>query len=312
MTAKRIVVWMFRIIILTILYIPIWILGSMAITGLIPETPSESGLVGAVTGMLILSILNTVLIIALIVSSRWNGWKLASLLALSYYGSFTFLTQIETWYFLDEITVSPALLPGLFAMGFSVPVLFIPLAVRICGKCKRIKTDQESLKRMIPKGQLILKLGIISIVYLVIYWCAGYFIAWQNLELRAFYGSPGEIAPFWEHTATTFKNTPGLILFQLVRGVLFALIAIPVILGSKVKPWPTALLVALLLAVPHLVHILSNPLMPIASVRFSHMIETFSSTFLFGLIIVWLLHRSHADLKDLLGLKELNVKSVNS
>jgi hypothetical protein len=73
----------------------------------------------------------------------------------------------------------------------------------------------------------------------------------------------------------------------------------PIIIGSKVKPWITALLVGLLLAIPHLGHILPNPLMPVASVRLSHMIETFNSTFLFGLIIVWLLHRGHSSLRDL-------------
>jgi len=36
---------------------------------------------------------------------------------------------------------------------------------------------------------------------------------------------------------------------------------------------------------------LANPFLPIASVRLSHMIETALSTFLFGAIIVWLLHR---------------------
>jgi len=70
--------------------------------------------------------------------------------------------------------------------------------------------------------------------------------------------------------------------------------------GSNVKPWWTALLMGSLLAVPHLVHILSNPLMPVASVRHSHMIETTTSSFLFGLIIVWLLHRKHSDMKNFL------------
>ena len=47
--------------------------------------------------------------------------------------------------------------------------------------------------------------------------------------------------------------------------------------------------------------------MPLASVRFSHMIETATSTLLFGLIIVWLLHRRHYGIKDLPGWEEVNV-----
>lgn len=300
MNTKRFLTWTFRFILLTILYIIIWSIGSMVVAGLIPDKPTEPGLADGIIGLLILSVINTILIVSLIFSLRWRGWRLALLLALAYYGSFTFMTQIETLYFLTGITVSPELMAGLFIMGIPVPFIFIPLAVLICGRWKSVKIDNENTNMVMPKQQFILKLAIIAVVYLVIYWCAGYFIAWQNPELRAFYGSPGEIMPFWEHTLDKIRNTPSLIILQLVRGLLFAVITIPVIRGSNLKPWPTALLVGLLLAVPHLVHILSNPLMPIASVRFSHMIETASSTFLFGLIVVWLLHRRHQGVKDLL------------
>lgn len=252
-------------------------------------------------GMIFLSIINTILIVSLIVFSRWSGWRLALLLALAYYGSFTFITQVETWYFLTDITVSPELLPGLFIMGLSVPFLFIPLALLLCGKWKTNRNNNDNRNMVMPKGQLMLKFGIIAVLYLVIYWCAGYFIAWQNPELRTFYGSPDDIVPFWEHTFTSFRNSPDLLILQLLRGLLFAVIATPIIRGSNVKPWLTALLVGMLLAVPHLVHILPNPIIPLASVRFSHMIETATSTFLFGLIIVWLLHRRHYGVKDLLG-----------
>jgi hypothetical protein len=266
-----------------------------------PDTPSEPGLVDEGVGMIFLSIINTILIVNLIVSSRWRGWRLALLLALAYYGSFTFITQVETWYFLNDITVSSELLPGLFIMGLSVPFLFIPLAVLLCGKWKTIRINNDNSNMVMPKGQLILKFGIIAVLYVVIYWFAGYFIAWQNPELRSFYGSPGDIVPFWEHTYTSIRNSPDLFILQFLRGLLFAVITIPVIRGSNVKPWLTALLVGMLLAVPHLVHILPNPIIPLASVRYSHMIETATSTFLFGLIIVWLLHRRHYGVKDLLG-----------
>lgn len=301
MNVKNTLVWVVRIILLTILYIPIWIAGAMAVEGFLPDVTSEPGLVSETVGMLILSLVSTVLIVGLIAASRWRGWKLALLLALAYYGSFTFITQVETWFFLSEITVTPELLPRLFIMGLSVPILFIPLAVLICRRWKSEKAGNKNNNMVMPIGQLMLKLAIIAVAYLVIYWSAGYFIAWQNPELRAFYGSPGEIVPFWEHTINTIRSSPGLVLLQFVRGLLFALIATPVILGSNVKPWLTAVLIGLLLAVPHLGHIISNPLMPIASVRLIHMIETATSTFLFGLIIVWLLHRRHNDLKDLLG-----------
>ena len=299
MNTKKILIWVFKIALLTVLYFPIWIIGTLAMGDLIPTTPSEPGLLSDATAMLLLGLINTLLIVGMIVSSRWYGWRLALLLGLAYYGSFTFITQIETLYFFANTMLSPELIPRLFLMGLSIPLIYIPLAIVICNKWK--KRDNKMVRKymQIPPKQLFLKLGVLAIIYLVIYWLAGYFIAWQNPELRAFYGSPGEKLPFLAHTVERLSNSPDLFLLQLVRGVLFAIIAMPLIIGSRVNPWVTALLVASLLGIPHLVHIMPNPLMPAASVRLSHMIETATSTFLYGLIIVWVLHRRHYSVRDL-------------
>lgn len=301
MKAKKVLIWTLRFILLYILYIPIWIIGSLAVGDLIPETASQPGLVSETSGMLILGLINTILIITLIVTSKWHGWRLALFTGIAYYGSFTLLTQIETWYFLNEITMTPGLLPRLFIMGLPIALIYIPIAIMICGKWRKGDTDTDNIKLATPYKQLLLKFGVIAIIYLIIYWLAGYFIAWQNPELRAFYGSPGEITPFFTHTYNTFIVSPGIMILQLARGILFAVIVLPIIIASKLKPWQTALLVASLFAIPHLVHINPNPLMPLASVRLSHMVETATSTFVFGLIIVWLLHRRHYSIKDLFG-----------
>jgi hypothetical protein len=65
-----------------------------------------------------------------------------------------------------------------------------------------------------------------------------------------------------------------------------------------------SLIVGLLFSLPQNVGLLmENPLIPSASVRLSHLVETASSTFLFGAIVVWLLHREHHSPGDLLGLR---------
>jgi len=290
MDGKNMFKWALKFSFLLILYYPIWILGTLALGNLIPELPSEPGLMDEGFGLLILGLINTALIVSLILTSRWNGWQLILSLALAYYGSFTFLTQIESWYFLGETTVPPQLLPRLFLMGLSIPLIFIPVAVFILGKWKhKVKNIDPSLWKASTRKLIIIKFGIIAVIYLVIYWLAGYFIAWQNPELREFYGSPGEITPFFAHTLDTVLNSPSLLVLQLFRGIVFGAIALLILAASKANIWVTALLVGLLFAVPHLMHILSNPLMPIASVRLSHMVETASSSFVFGLITIWVL-----------------------
>jgi len=288
---RQYLIWLIKIAGLTILYIPIWIAGAMFIQDGLPDVQPEPGLVNETTGMLILALVNTLLIISLIVTSQWRGWKLALFLAIAYFGSFTFITQIETWYFLTGLTVSSELISALFLMGLTVPLLFIPIAILISGYWKDEGAVSDLKLLDMPVKQFIIRLTAISILYVIIYWIAGYYIAWQNPELRSFYGSQGEIMPFWDHTIQTLSDTPDLLILQLFRGTLFALFVYPVIRGSSVSPWLTSLIIGSLLAIPSLGHILANPLIPSAEVRFTHMIETIPSTFLFGMIISWFFHR---------------------
>lgn len=302
-TANRILLWIFKLAILLVLFGVFFILGSMMMTALPADAISEPGLVSETAGLLIYAFAHVSIIVFIILTSRWKGLKLSASLSFAYYGAVTVLTQIETWYFLSSLTVSDELLFQLFLMGMPVAFVFIPLAVWIIGNTRLISNGRKKFMQSIPAKQWVLKLAVISIVYVALYWLAGYFIAWQNPELRAFYGSPGEITPFFEHTANTLQNDPGLFPFQVFRALLWTACVLPIIRGSGVNAWWTALLVGLFLSVPQNVgHILANPLIPDASVRMSHMIETASSTFLFGVIIVWMLHRKHRSIRDLFGL----------
>lgn len=303
-TKTSLIKWILRFVLLYILFIVIFMIGSLAVAGVMPDqTLSEPGLLSPISGLLIVALANMLLISALILTSRWGGWKLAISLALAYYGAVTFLMQIETWYFLSAITVGPELLPLLFLMGIPPAFMFIPLAVWILGKWRTEEESAPNHALVMPLKQWVWKLAVIATVYLILYWLAGYFIAWGNPELRTFYGHPGEAQPFFTHTLNTLRNEPLLFPFQVLRALLWVVCALPIIRGSKVKPWWTAVLIGLLFSVPQNIgHILANPLIPIASVRLSHLIETALSTFVFGLIVVWLLHREHHSFADLIGI----------
>lgn len=300
MSVKQLLIWTMRSALLLLLFYVLFIVGTMAISGMLPDTTSEPGLIDGNIGFLFFGVINTLLIIGLIQSSHWSGWKLALRLGLAYYGAVTFLTQIETWYFMSNVTFEQSLLPRLFIMGLPVAFIHVPLAVLILGKGKSVEVVGSNPAPIFPIKQWIWKLGAIAVVYILLYWSAGYYIAWQNDELRTFYGSPGDILPFWEHTANTLRADAGLFPFQAIRAMFWTLCTIPIIRGSKVNVWWTAILAGLFLTVPQISGlILENPLMPQASVRLSHMIEGIASNFVFGMIIVWLLHREHHSLRDL-------------
>jgi hypothetical protein len=297
--------WVLRFFALLILFYIFYLGGAQTISGKLPDIKPEPGLVPVGIGLLLVGIANTILVAALVLSSRWGGLRLSLLLSMAYFGAVTFVMQIETWYFLSDITVNGQLLPYLFIMGLPVAFLFVPLSVWILGKRRKQNSAFSFVSKTIPFGQWVWKLSLIAVAYVTLYWLAGYFIAWQNPELRAFYGSPGAITPFWEHTVNTLITDPGLFLFQVMRSMIWTLCALPVIFGSRLNVCWTALLVALLFSIPqNLGHVMENSLIPGASVRLSHFIETASSTFIFGLIVVWLLHRKHESVKDLFGYKD--------
>ena len=283
--------WLLRFSLLFVLFLVCFLVGSIAVAGAMPDAAtSEPGLVSPAAGLLIIALVNVIVIAALILTSRWGGGRLAISLALAYYGAVTVLPQIETWYFLSSITVDRRLLPRLFLMGIPTAFVFVPLAVWILGKTTAQASRDSALA--MPAREWSWKLALLAVAYVVLYWSAGYFIAWQNPELRAFYGQPGEPVPFFTHTANTLRQDPMIFALQFVRAVLWVLCALPVIRGARLGPAWTAVLVGLLFSAPQNVgQILANPLMPVASVRLSHMIETASSTFLFGVLVVWLLHR---------------------
>lgn len=276
---------------LYILFLICFVIGSLPVANALPDgAASEPGLAAPAAGLLIIALVNVLVIAALILTSHWRGWRLALGLALAYYGAVTILPQIETWYFLSSRTVDRGLLWRLFVMGVPPAFVLIPLAVRILGRWRGETGPGRAYASDVGLSAWIWRAAALALAYVAIYWTAGYFIAWQNPELRAFYGEPGPPLPFLTHTANAARSNPAMFAFQFLRGLLWVACALPVIRGSGVDRWQTALLVALLFSLPQNVgQILANPLMPVASVRASHMIETASSTFAFGLLVAWLL-----------------------
>jgi hypothetical protein len=180
----------------------------------------------------------------------------------------------------------------LFIQGLPLAFIFIPIAVLLMGRFRHAEGETGSVNiASMPIVEWLWKVGVIYIAYLVLYYAAGYFIAWQNPDVRAFYGSPGEIQPFFSQMTNIFLNDPWLTPYQLLRTLIWVAGAYLVIRGSRLPLWQTALVVGLVLSVPQNIgHILPNPLIPINSVRISHLIETASSTFIFGVIVTWLLY----------------------
>jgi len=142
------------------------------------------------------------------------------------------------------------------------------------------------------------KLAVIAVAYMILYSTFGYFIAWKNPAVQAYYGGIDE-GSFLAHMQVVFSTAPWLEPFQALRALLWVMLALPVIRMMKGYWHETGFAVGLIFAVlMNSQLLLPTPLMPEA-VRMTHLVETASYNFIFGFLIVWLLHRHHASFSDL-------------
>ena len=243
------------------------------------------------------------LILSLVITqSRWRGWRLMAGLTFAFYGVNTLVGQIEAVVFLTPLGERwgagsvPALAMPLdfilaqFLIGAALAIVGVPLAVLLFGKAKREQVSGPgSDPARISGSEWIWKLGAIIISYELLYFGFGYYLAWRNPAVQAFYQGtdPGSFFAQMRYVAT---ETPTLIPFQAGRALLWTAFGLPVIRMLREKPWLGALLTGLLFSLPmNVPHIVPNPYMP-AAVRAAHFVETASSTFIFGVLMFWLLH----------------------
>jgi hypothetical protein len=247
--------------------------------------------------LLVVCFLDTLVLTYIILRSRWSGWRLIATVFFIFYGVMTFISQIESFVF---HILPPGMLPRLFLLGVLVTAPFSIMAVPILGKGKADTTiiEEQNSRLLMPVKEWVWKLAVIAIAYMILYSTFGYFVAWKNPAIQAFYGGIDE-GSFFAHMKVVFTTVPWLEPFQALRGILWALLALPVIRMMKGRWQEAAIAVGLLFAVlMNSQLLLPTPLMPEA-VRMTHLVETASSNFIFGCLIVWLLHRQHSSFSDL-------------
>jgi hypothetical protein len=190
------------------------------------------------------------------------------------------MTQIETLFFgnafpvLTKPDIVLLMLSGLFPLLGTIPLLI---------KFFQNK-DGVFEKRVINVKVIIVKLGIIGIIYLCVYMVFGYFVAWQFEELRVFYSGSAEKLSFFGQLANNMKASPVIYPFQILRGILFGCFVIPLIKMITKKKFVFITSVCLVYLCTAVMLLIPNVLFPDA-VRIGHLIEMSSSMLLFGIIV---------------------------
>jgi hypothetical protein len=278
-----------RVIALTVILFICFAVAGTAVG--LQSSSRESEQAHAAAALLVVCFLNAAILTHIIFRSRWSGWRLMAAVFVVFYGTMTLMGQIESAVFITRLP--QGMLPRLFVMGALIAAPFSVLAVLVLGKRKAVTVDDQPNTRLVmPANEWAWKLAVIVIIYLILYFTFGYFVAWQSPAVREYYGGidPGS---FLAQMRSVLRDTPWLVPLQIVRALLWAAIALPVIRMMKGQWQETALALALLFGVlMNAQLLLPNPYMP-EEVRMAHLMETASSNFIFGAVIGWLLTRRH-------------------
>lgn len=291
MTFKSTIVLVLKYLALVAVYVLVSSLSSVVLPArLLMNVPGDpASTYNILMSSLLVAAVNTLIIVVVILRSRWSGWKLMLGLSAAYYGLVTVMSQMETGYFADALGVDGNTLVRLFLAGLPVALFFVPLAVWVLGKARSTAADMP-LTTFLPVDvkEWLWKLGLIAVLYVVVYFTFGFFVAWQNPNLVSMYDTASHPQIF---------NNARLVPFQLIRGVLWGLLAvlcIHILRGGRLEK---AALVGMLFAVPMSIGLIfpNNPFIPDESVRMSHLVELLSSNSLFGVLVVAILtYRSGA------------------
>jgi len=253
-----------------------------------PEQQADAG-----SALLIVAALNSSVLCFLIARARWSGIRLAGAVFVIQFGVETFMTQIETLYFNSAVQVGTLQLIGIVEAGAIRALIFAPLAVWIFGKFKppenpAILNDAHSTETGLGN-----RIMAITLLYVLVYFVFGYFVAWQWEETRVYYSGTPEIKPFFVHLGDVFlREDPFLLPFQLLRGLIWGGLALLIVSMIDADRWAASasvgLVFAILMAVP--LAFFPNPYMPPMVIQ-AHSVEVGSSMLLFGAVAGWLLHR---------------------
>jgi len=244
------------------------------------DSNSNAGLM-----LFLICALNTWVVLYFIYNSQCKGWKLVGTIFLITFGIQYFMSQIETLWFNDSLNFPVKGILAVVSGGFIMNLLFSVTATWFTGNFRPLKepVGEKTKVELAPMVKYFLLLSVV--IWPVIYFLAGYLIAWQFAEVRLLYSGTVEIDSFLSIMKANI--TSGLYFFQILRGVLWILIALPALAVTRGSLMRKGVILGLLFALLGSSQLLlPNPFMS-DMVRMAHIIETAPSNFIWGFIIAW-------------------------
>jgi hypothetical protein len=208
--------------------------------------------------------------LALVASTaRIRGVKLGLLLFFAYFAIASAMMQIETLWFNESLKLPLPVIGQLVGMS-AIQAAVIALAGAL------LFHPQAQDAAPVPAG-LTRRIAVMALVYVVLYYGAGALIAWQSAAVRAYYEN-GIHIPF----------VP-TVLFQIVRGTLWAIIALVIVSRLTGSLARRAVVMGVMFSVLTAAQLLYPTSFFPWPVRAAHLMEVGSSEFVYGIVVTLVL-----------------------
>ncbi|MDH3744891.1 MAG: hypothetical protein OES47_07310, partial [Acidobacteriota bacterium] len=209
MTAKDGAILVFKIVALTVALMVVNGLGSKLLPAM-DTAPQPTGSFFAI--VVLVMFLQTVALAYPIVRARWSGWRLTVAVFVLFFGTVTFMSQIESLVYLGG-RMPEGMQAGIFKMGLFVAAVFSPIAVLVLGRWRSEDSSGSGLVAWKPTTAWWWRAVTAGGVFLVLYYLFGYYVAWKNVAVRDYYGGtdPGS---FLAQMANVVRDTPWMLPLQ--------------------------------------------------------------------------------------------------
>lgn len=241
--------------------------------------------------MLLVSLFGAISLFIIVKYSQQSGINLMLALGMSFWGIEYFMAQIETFYFREAFTfMTNQEIINMLLRGLITTITVVTISVIIFGKRKtKMKTNIKNVYKKIEIKNWVKKAVLFAILYIIIYQFFGYYIAWQFEAVRVFYSGTSEKLSFINQLLYILNETPSFLPYHFVRGLLWVIFSIPIILimaGSKKK---TIISLILLFSYHGFQIIMAQGIFP-TDVLIGHTIETTISASIYGGLIGYMFY----------------------
>ena len=236
-------------------------------------------LTGAPWALLGMALIDTAVMALLLSRLQGAGWRLATAVFLLFFGLKAALVAVEALYLPDVLP--PEIVAPLLVNGFVTAVVFSLAAVWLNGRWRISQTTTRESWPFSAAGW-IGRLAAAGFLWMV------FFVTVGLLVFRPFALALDADTAVAYLSAFEPENPMLILLFQVVRGALWTLLALPALALLPGATWQRGLLLGVVFAGwMSSGLLLPNDLLP-ATIQPAHLAEVVVENLLFGLLLTWL------------------------